>query len=462
MLLLLAAVGVFFLLPRAIERKQSSAPHGELPATPAIEATDVEPEAPPDPGESARRADTEAAERALGELIGRRGQLEALRAPQWAEKEWSIVLQHAQRGDQHLQAGESRAATAAYREAIARLDALEQRSTILLEESLGGGEAALERADPEQALERFSLALLIDPENPRATRGLERAAKIEEVFALLRTGQELEQAGELDRAQEAYASAQALDPQLTRPEQAIARVAEKIEAARFEGAMSDAYGAVAGRRYAAAARSFRDALRRRPDSRAARDGLAQAEDGMALQAIARHRNRALELEQQEQWKAALQEHQATLAIDATLAFAQRGAEHSARRSQLSDRLDALRESPERLSTREVRESAVALLRAAVAIPDPGPRLKEQITALAEAIDRANSQVWVVLESDGITDVTLYRVGPLGRFRRHELSVLPGSYTVVGTRDGYRDVRRVFSVRAGERPNAVVVRCEEPL
>ena len=53
-----------------------------------------------------------------------------------------------------------------------------------------------------------------------------------------------------------------------------------------------------------------------------------------------------------------------------------------------------------------------------------------------------------LESDQLTSVTLYRVGALGAFAAKEVELRPGTYTAIGSRDGYRDVRQTFTVRPG--------------
>jgi hypothetical protein len=54
------------------------------------------------------------------------------------------------------------------------------------------------------------------------------------------------------------------------------------------------------------------------------------------------------------------------------------------------------------------------------------------------------------------------VGRLGAFDRKELELLPGRYTVVGVRAGYRDVRRELTLLPGREPPTVDVRCEEPI
>ena len=53
----------------------------------------------------------------------------------------------------------------------------------------------------------------------------------------------------------------------------------------------------------------------------------------------------------------------------------------------------------------------------------------------------------------------YRVGRLGRFGARELSLRPGTYTAVGSRDGYRDQRMEFVVGSGPEPIRVTIVCK---
>ena len=82
--------------------------------------------------------------------------------------------------------------------------------------------------------------------------------------------------------------------------------------------------------------------------------------------------------------------------------------------------------------------------------------------LAGLLATAETPVRVALRSDNLTDVVVYRVGRLGVFEARELELVPGRYTAVGTRTGYRDVRREFSIEPGKPPEPLVVRCEEQI
>ena len=62
----------------------------------------------------------------------------------------------------------------------------------------------------------------------------------------------------------------------------------------------------------------------------------------------------------------------------------------------------------------------------------------------------------------LTEVTLYRVGALGTFVSKQVELRPGTYTAIGSRDGYRDVRRTFTVVPGRELPTVSVVCIEQI
>lgn len=65
-----------------------------------------------------------------------------------------------------------------------------------------------------------------------------------------------------------------------------------------------------------------------------------------------------------------------------------------------------------------------------------------------------------LTSDNATEVTLYRVGRLGRFQERAVTLTPGTYTLVGSRPGYRDVRVELVVAPDSEPPRIFIACEE--
>jgi hypothetical protein len=178
--------------------------------------------------------------------------------------------------------------------------------------------------------------------------------------------------------------------------------------------------------------------------------------------VAVNLQQAGELEKREAWGEAERLYQVVLEMDAESAAALAGHKRTEARADLDEKLEFHIANPGRLSTAAVFDDASARLEEALDTTPKGPRLESQISRLEAALRRASTPVVVVLESDSLTDVMVYRVGRLGSFTRRELNLKPGAYTVVGSRSGYRDVRLQLVVSPDSPPKPLVVRCTERL
>lgn len=209
-----------------------------------------------------------------------------------------------------------------------------------------------------------------------------------------------------------------------------------------------------------ARRAFQQAQALSSGAPEATEGIARVEAEQQLVAITDHQERAGTFEEEEHWDQAAAEYVAVLALDPTLRFAQLGQQRANERRDLSRRLRSHLARPDRLSSDRVLEDARELLAEAGRIEPVGPVLLEQTGRLREQIEIASTPLRVILLSDNLTEVTVYRVGRLGRFERRELDLRPGSYIIVGTRAGFRDVRERLDVEPGGSPHSLTVRCEE--
>ncbi len=88
----------------------------------------------------------------------------------------------------------------------------------------------------------------------------------------------------------------------------------------------------------------------------------------------------------------------------------------------------------------------------------GPKLSAQISKLEQLVTDARTPIKVTIESDSLTDVAVYKVGKLGRFSVRQLDLKPGTYIVVGARDGYKDIRQKVVVKAGQQPLRITIKC----
>jgi hypothetical protein len=226
--------------------------------------------------------------------------------------------------------------------------------------------------------------------------------------------------------------------------------------------MARGYSALAKADYAGARAAFEAARRVRPDAPEIPQALRQIEQEQRTGIISAKLGVAQEHEGQERWADALKEYRAIVELDSTVAAAQEGIARVSPRAALNEQLDLYLTQPERLFSQPVRAAARDTLARASSISSPGPLLQKQVTTLKDWVARADVPVPVALQSDNLTQVTIYRVGELGAFAERSLDLVPGSYTLVGTRPGFRDVRREINVRPGSAPQPVVIRCEDPI
>jgi tetratricopeptide (TPR) repeat protein len=291
---------------------------------------------------------------------------------------------------------------------------------------------------------------------------LKRATTLDQVLALLTAAERLEKDGDATAAADNYRKALALDAEAKRASEGLARISSREAADAFASWMAQGYGALAATNYSQARNAFEAARRIRPDAPEIPQALRQIEQEQRTGVIGVKLQSAQQLEAQEKWAEALKEYRAVVELDSTVAAANDGIARTAPRATLNEQLELYLTQPERLFSQPVRVAAKETLSRASAIANPGPLLSRQVKTLSEWLARADVPVQVALQSDNLTQVTIYRVGELGSFQQRSLELPPGSYTVVGTRPGYRDVRREISVMPGAAPEPVVIRCEDKI
>jgi tetratricopeptide (TPR) repeat protein len=226
--------------------------------------------------------------------------------------------------------------------------------------------------------------------------------------------------------------------------------------------MSEGLTALEDGRWEAAQEAFERASRQRPGTPDVADGLTRAAAGRRLESVAAGFRQAQDFERAEAWRNAEKAYAAVLAVDPEAAMALEGRKRAGDRADFDERIEYHILNPDRLATTSVFDDAASVLEEAREITPKGPRLEAQIARLGAALACASTPVAVVLESDNLTEVLVYRVGRLGTFSLRELLLRPGTYTVVGSREGFRDVRLTLVVTPQASSKPLVVRCIEGL
>lgn len=461
-LVVLAIIGialVFFVLPKWVAREQ---PAAKTP--PAV----VAPKAEDQPAEkkeidfAALAKSKQAAEQVRAGIDERLQKLNERAAAQWGGEQFNRINALSAAADQDFTAREYVAAEQKLNEILPLLDDVEKRAPQVLAEQLKAGAQALQQGRSEDAKAAFQLALKIEPNNQAASRSFKRAGTLDQVLALLTTAERQEKEGNATAAAENFRKALALDAEAHRATEGLARISSREAADAFASSMAKGYSALAASNYSQAREAFEAARRIRPDAPEIAQALRQIEQEQRTGVINVKLQQAQQFEAQEKWAEALAEYSSVLELDPTIAAANDGVARASPRAGLNEQLELYLTQPERLFSQSVRAVAKETLARASGIANPGPILSRQIKTLSEWLARADVPVPVALRSDNITQVTIYRVGALGAFEQRSLELVPGSYTVIGTRPGYRDVRRQINVMPGAAPEPVEIRCEDKI
>lgn len=454
-LLVVAALGVVFLLPSVVQQRPPIVVT-PAPVEPAPAVADQVPDQASSPEEQAR------ADELLGELLILQERLEDQGAARWGGADWSEAQRLSTAGDARYRERSYPDAATAYRRALTLFKVIETRVPQVLATALAEGDAALLAGDRATALARYELALAVDADNAGAQRGLARAGRLDEVLTLMSDATAKESAGELGTAAGFYRQVLEIDPDWVPAKEGVARTEGALSTVAYEQQMAAGYSALARGDWQAGRRAFRSALRTRPGDADANAGLRQLESEERLQKIVAIEARAKELAAAEDWERAARQYESALALDPTVQSAKQGLRNARRRAELGARLDAEVANADKLNDEQTWQKARVLADEAREVNPMGSKLAGQVAALELALRVAKIPVPVKFESDNLTDVVIYKVGRLGLFTSRTVDLRPGSYVAVGTREGYRDTRRPFRVAADGTAAPIVVRCEDPI
>ncbi len=410
-----------------------------------------------------RQLELERAERAARESLARFVELtraleQDMSVAAWGQAELVAATDRAVAADQLFLQERYEAALEEYDAAVAALVALQERGVALHDAAVARGAEALDARQPATAAAAFAEALAIRPQSQAALAGARRAAAQPRALELMREGERARLRGDFAAAMQHLETARAVDAATPGLAAALAAVQREVAQNVREQALSAGFRALRDGDFDAAQGAFDGVLAASPEEPAALDGLRQTAQQRMLAVIERHKREALEREAQGDWQGALASYAAALQVDGALRFARDGQARLSARVETLAEMQALLADPAALSEDATFKAAEALLAEARAQGAASGPDAQAVTAFAELLARAGKPLPLVLVSDNATTVTIYKVGQLGAFERRELNLRPGRYTIVGSRDGCRDVRKEIVLAPNMAP--VAVRCEE--
>lgn len=387
-------------------------------------------------------------------------QLNAIHVSAWAPDQFSRSEAEFSKATSLFNRGEYEKALEFLKVVLEDLQSLTTESELALERSLEDGWDALSAENATQAMNAFGLALLIDPNNKSAMKGAARAAALEEVLFLYDIGMEERRAGRVDTALAKFESASKLDPENEKVLSALRALQPQISNRNHRRAITAGLTALDGRDGEAAKRAFETALKLKPGSAEARTGLERAEKLLTSQNITILLARASQAASAEDWEASLILYSQVLGVDPSVDEAIEGKAAVSALIETETEIQNLLSASHRLSSAAVFNHARDVLIGAESMATSRPRLKKGVDKLASLMRDMQQPTEVVFQSDGNTSISILRHGSLGVLDERLIKLLPGQYTVVGTRKGYRDVRLEIEISPFDEQQNITVICHE--
>ena len=405
------------------------------------------------------------AQEVLQSLLETQSRLESRGVDQWAADDFLAASAVALDGDALYRAQDFVAAEALYQQALDSLNGLEARLSDEIDKRLALLFDAIESGDEATAGIIAPLLQQMAPDSDAVFDAVERVPFMPVIADLETAAKSNFEQGRLNTAVAQVDEALALDP----AHQRLADVARQYKSAltqqRFEDAMTTGFGLLGNNDFAGARAAFQSARNILPAANGPKAALAQLEEAETLSRLNDLLNQATDLAAQEQWAKAVEVLEAALAIDASLVEASDGLDRARPLAELFAKLDTIVEKQARLVDPVVlSEAELSLSEAEAALAanvQTMPVLKEKVAAVQSAVATASTPLPVVITSDGLTEITIKRVARLGTVSSRTVSLRPGQYQFLGSRDGYRDVLVTASINATS-DNRIDVRCEEAI
>ena len=405
------------------------------------------------------------AQEVLQSLLETQSRLESRGVDQWAADDFLAASAIALEGDALYRAQDFDAAEALYQQALDSLNELEARLSDEIGRRLALLLDAIESGDEATANTIAPLLQQMAPDSDAVFDAAERVPLMPAITELEIAAKASFEQGRLRAALSQVDEALGLDP----AHQRLAKVARQYKAAltqqRFEDAMTKGFALLGDNDFTGARASFQSARNILPAADGPKAALAQLEEAETLSRLNDLLAQAADLSAKEQWAKTVEVLEAALAIDASLVEASDGLDQASPLAELFAQLDTIVEKQARLVDPVVlSEAQLSLSEAEAALAanaETSPVLKEKVAAVRSTVARASTPLPVVITSDGLTEITIKRVARLGTVSSRTVSLRPGQYQFLGSRDGYRDVLITASINATS-DNRIDVRCEEAI
>ena len=365
------------------------------------------------------------AEKALQNFLRLQAQPGLDNVEEWAVGAWQKASDTAERGDDEFGGGDFIAALDSYKDAGRQLQEILDGRDDILQQSLEAGWRFLGENAIEEATVAFGRVLAMQAGHPQAGLGLERSAARDQVLEFFVAAQQAEISEQLPLAAENYTFALQLDPLYLPARQALDKVENELRNRAFQDSFGRALRGIEKGQYADAERALSEASGIRPGDSAIKDARQRLSAARRQARLTALRHEAEQLEKTENWVASNDRYVQALKIDPQAAYARNGLTRSVEKIKLHQQLDHYLADVTRLYSDDPLDNARKLLAVNQVTATNEPLLAEKLLKLEQAVNLAVIPVDLLIISDNLTEVIIYKVGRLGTFGEKHLSLRPG-------------------------------------
>jgi tetratricopeptide (TPR) repeat protein len=380
----------------------------------------------------------------------------------WGDKDWESILSLEDEGDTAFASENYDKAVNQYRKALQKLSDLELSIPGVLSNALKLGQSSILGGNKNDAIANFEIALAIDGNNLEAKQGLDRALKLDKVIENSTKGEIEFQKGNFLSAIESFKNALIIDPNWEPANSGLDKSNIAYEEMIFQESISQGYEFLVNESFEDAEKLFNQALSIRQGSIEA----LQALDEVNLKKIASLtkslKYKALIAEVNEDYELAKRLYEQILEIDKNVEEVKQSLYRVEDRISLISNMKYIINMSDYYSEDKVFNQAQQILKTARNIDRIGQKMAKLLQTLDSLIRTASVSLDVIIESDQLTEVKIFKVAQMGSFKQKALSLRPGIYTAQGSRKGYKDQIIEFRVGPDSQGQRISIICNEKI
>lgn len=314
----------------------------------------------------------------------------------------------------------------------------------------------------ERARAEIDRALLMRPDHPTAQEYQARIELMPKVLSYLEAAAKARAENEL-RSEKAYLEKVIrLDPARRNEKSRLTFLNKKIAEEDFASHLSTGLQAVERRDLGAARTSLTHARAKfpdRPELTVLKKNIEALSRDLSLESALNEANQSVS---NDDWDRAYQAFSKANSIDPANATAVEGERIAAEMLAGRRGLDRFLKRPDRLASKTVAAAARQALEEVRHLTGLSPTLKDSTEKLSKLIEHASRPVEVLVKSDGKTDITVRRIGIVGKTLEKVIKLRPGDYTFEGTRTGYKSKLINISVPVDGEGIEIRIICDEQI